>query len=105
MFMAGDRMIDCAKEIAELTPYERYRCFIESPGWLADRIRIGDQSAAAVLVEFLLPDDRRGSSVLAGGGGRAVLAELAPRPGGFVVRAWWVAAACLPTKAGAGEGN
>jgi len=26
-------MIDCAKGLAELTPYEGYRCFVDSPDW------------------------------------------------------------------------
>jgi hypothetical protein len=33
MFIAGDRMIDCAKGLAELTPYEGYRYFVEAPDW------------------------------------------------------------------------
>jgi hypothetical protein len=33
MISAGNRMINCAKGIAELTPYEGVRCFVESPAW------------------------------------------------------------------------
>src|SRR4051812_36691622 len=33
MFIAGNRMIDCAKGLAELSPYEGYRCFVEGLDW------------------------------------------------------------------------
>ena len=33
MLIAGNRMIDCAQGLAELTPYEGYRCLIDSLDW------------------------------------------------------------------------